>query len=411
MWRKPLMSASAWPCNRSGDSFAAMVSVRALHHIRVFYAAYFAAMGLILPFFPVFLDARGFNAGEIGMLVGLLAAAKVVAPPCAGALLDGRDARRLRLAVMLCAGLAAWLALTLAYVQSWAGMAVVVFLFGAAWAVMLPLTDGISVALSDFAEVDYGRLRVWGSLGFIVASFGGGMLLGGDQRLFPWWLASLMLVLALAARGFPPGSPSAAMHAREATAEDWRPFGWLLLTGFLMQASHGAYYGFFSLYLAQAGYAGWQIGGLWGIGVLAEVVLMWRSSAWISRLNAGHVFLACLLLAAVRWFGLAWDAHWWWLLSLQCLHAATFAAFHVAAVTAVGRWMGRRHALAQGWYSAMGFGLGGTLGIMVCGAIVARAGFAEAFVVCAALALLALPAAWAIASAERRCRRAGPRSD
>jgi len=380
-----------------------MVTKHALHHIRLFYAAYFAAMGLILPFFPVFLDAQGFDAGSIGLLVGLLAAAKVIAPPLAGSLLDGRSALFSRHFVVLAALLGAVLSWMLGLFHDVYLLAATVFLFGVFWATILPLTDGLSVSVAETALVDYGRLRVWGSIGFILASaFGGVWLNAAHMQGFPLLVAMLMGVMALAAWGFP-------LHPQMDSAADsdirpvrWMPFLLLLLTGFLMQASHGAYYGFFSLYLADAGYQGWHIGAFWIIGVLAEVLLMWRWGRRLERCNPGQVFIICLLLAALRWAGTALTDSWWLLIPLQLLHAATFAAFHIVAVTMVGRWAGgRRHASAQGWYSAMGFGLGGTLGIMGSGWIVAQSGFVMAFWLCAGIALLAVPAAWLMMREER----------
>jgi len=393
-------------------SLGAMVTTHALHHIRLFYAAYFAAMGLILPFFPVFLDMQGFDAGSIGLLVGLLAAAKVIAPPCAGSLLDGRSARFSRHFVVLAALLGGVLAWMLGWFHDLYLLAVVVFLFGVFWATILPLTDGLSVSVAETALVDYGRLRVWGSIGFILASAIGGIWLNGaHMQYFPLLVAMLMGVMALAARGFPlhPQAMSAADSGNSTVR--WMPFLLLLLTAFLMQASHGAYYGFFSLYLANAGYQGWHIGAFWIVGVLAEVLLMWRWSRPLERCNPGRVFIVCLLLAALRWAGTALTVSWWLLVPLQLLHAATFAAFHIVAVTSVGRWTGgSRHASAQGWYSAMGFGLGGTLGIMGSGWVVAQTGFVTAFWLCAAIALLAIPVAWLIIREERRevCSQLNP---
>ncbi len=375
-----------------------------LHRIRAFYAAYFAAMGLLLPFFPVFLDARGLAAGQVGVLVGLLAAAKVVAPPVVGALLDGRHPRAVRRFIVMSSLMAALLAWSLLPMHALWAMAMSIFLFGFLWAAVLPLTDGLSVSISEAALVDYGRLRVWGSLGFIAASLAGGAWFGSHLDDFPWWLAVLMLAMAWAARGFPAPPPAAA------ETQGGRPMpgallGWLLLAGFLMQASHGTYYGFFSLYLADAGYAQWQIGGFWVLGVLAEVLLMWCWSGFLQRQAPRHVFAACLMLAAIRWAGMAIGTHWLLLGLLQCLHAASFAAFHIAAVTWIGRAVPPgRQSSAQGWYSAMGFGLGGTLGIMGAGWIVESHGYMVAFLACSVLALSALPAAWRIS------QRSGPRS-
>jgi len=194
----------------------------------------------------------------------------------------------------------------------------------------------------------------------------------------------------------------AAPSSEEVTyAFDLRLYG-LFVLAFLMQASHGAYYGFFSLYLLDHGFVGWQVGGLWVIGVLAEVVLMWMASAWVQKALFIPVMSACLILASLRWLGLAMSTELFVLVALQLLHAASFAAFHISAVTHVRKWApANRHASAQGWYSAAGFGLGSTVGIMGCGIIVQTAGFSAAFLVCAVIALCGLiPLKWMVKTSD-----------
>jgi len=375
-----------------------MVTRIALHHIRLFYAAYFAAMGLILPFFPVFLEQQGLDAGMIGVMTGLLAAAKVIAPPVTGHMLDGRSASVSHRFVVAAAGVAALMALLIGADHGLLVLAVCTFAFGLLWAAILPLTDGLSIAVSEVGIADYGRLRLWGSIGFVVASLAGGIWLV-DRHLqdFPLWLCGLLLLTALAARGFPSHALSVDPLAEGSRQHFSASFLLLMATAFLMQASHGAYYGFFSLYLAANGYSGWQIGSFWVIGVVAEIVLMALWSRRIQAMAPAGLFAVCSVLAALRWIGIGMTSEAWLLVLLQMLHAASFAAFHVGAVTWVRRLApAGRQSAAQGWYSATGFGLGNTVGIMGCGVIVQSAGFAPAFWICAMIALAAAGVAWRI---------------
>ncbi|HXH71811.1 MAG TPA: MFS transporter [Mariprofundaceae bacterium] len=374
-----------------------MITAAALHHIRLFYGAYFAAMGLVLPYFPVFLEQQGLDAGMIGVMTGLLAAAKVIAPPLAGHVLDShfRDSRRFVVAAAILAALLAW---GIGAGQGIVALALCTFAFGLLWAAILPLTDGLSIAVSEVGIADYGRLRLWGSIGFVIASLAGGLWLA-DRHIadFPFWLAGLLLVTAVAAWGFPLQAPEAGHDAGAVGRKFPVSFVLLMLTAFLMQASHGAYYGFFSLYLAAHDYSGWQIGSFWVIGVLAEILLMWLWSGRIQRLAPAGLFAACSLLAAVRWLGIGLTTDAWLLVVLQLLHAASFAAFHVGAVAWVRRLApAGRQTAAQGWYSATGFGLGNTVGIMACGVVVQLAGFAPAFFACAGVAVVAGLVAWRI---------------
>ncbi len=373
----------------------AMISVASLHSIRLFYASYFATMGIVLPFFPVYLAGRGMDAETIGLFTGLLAISRVLAPPVAGHALDhSTDTSRFILVASLAA---AMLALSLPWLEPGVALALAVLAFGCFWAVVLPLADGLSVAISEAALVDYGRLRVWGSIGFVVASLAGGIWLVGENRFhLPYWLAATSLVTALAARGFPVNTlqqNQVLPHAKRFSSS----FALLLFVSFLMQVSHGAYYGFYSLYLLKAGYTGWMIGGLWVLGAAAEIVLMWKWSRPVSEAAPALVLSTCLFLASVRWLGIGLTQVWWLLALLQLLHAASFAAFHINAVTWVGRLSPHgRQASAQSWYSASGFGLGTALGIVACGWISSQSGisgFQMAFVACAAVALSGVPVA------------------
>jgi len=357
--------------------------------IRMFYASYFAGMGLILPFFPIYLAGLGWDNGMVGLFVGILAFTKVLSPPVAGHLLDASRRRHAYITIFILAAVLSIVLLTMVAGNALA-LALLLLIFGLAWSAALPLTDGISLVAAEASLVDYGRLRVWGSIGFIVSSLAGGAWLVGSITSFPFALAGLLAISAFAAMGFPVQTPSARASDRESQAFSGH-FRRLLVTSFAMQASHGAYYGFFSLYLIAAGYTGWQIGLLWSLGVLAEIVLMWRCSRPIQQVAPAYVLSICLLLAALRWMGTGWSESLALLVCMQLLHAATFAAFHVSAVTWVRKFApGSRQASAQGWYSASGFGLGTTLGVIACGWLAEKASYQSAFYVCAIIALLGL---------------------
>jgi len=370
-----------------------MVTPASLNRIRLFYAAYFAAMGLVLPFFPVYLDGRGFDAVLIGFMTGLMALDKVVAPPWIGQLLDSRPQDQGHRFIVIASWLAGFAALVIAFLFNIYLLAVVILLFGILWAAVLPLADGLSVSVSELEMADYGRLRVWGSIGFVFASLLGGIWLTGEHIVtFPYLLAALMVILALAARGFPRVE---SLHEPDCGATPFpRAFYLLLAVAFIMQVSHGAYYGFFSLYLVDAGFSGWQIGLYWVIGVLAEIILMWRWSRSVQLRAPALVFSICLALAALRWLGTGLTTNMVLLVGLQLLHAASFAAFHVSAIAWVKRIApDNRHGAAQGLFSAAGFGLGTTIGIMGCGLIVGSMGYAMAFYLCAAVAAIGIPLA------------------
>lgn len=361
---------------------------KSLHAIRLFYAAYFAAMGLILPYFPIYLSSLGLNATMVGFMLGLLSLAKLIAPPVAGHWLDQKQLRT-GLFILITSVLGACSLVAMDMLSGFiVWLALAIFCFGLAYAAILPLTDSLSVHLSEQKISDYGKLRVWGSVGFILTSYLGGWLISPEQiNGFVYGLIGLMLVMGIAGLAYPPRP----LHHERPRMHFGRNFILLLVLAFLMQASHGAYYGFFSLYLLDVGYSGWQIGAFWVLGVLAEVVLMWRFSAVVQALPFKRLMVACLLLTALRWFGIGLNESVMILLLVQLLHAVSFAAFHLTAVRHVGLWSPPgRQASAQGWYSAIGFGLGSTIGIMACGIVVESVGFSAAFALCAVIVLLGL---------------------
>ena len=370
-----------------------MISQYTLLSIRLFYAAYFAAMGLILPYFPVYLSHLGYNTVWVGILVGAVAAAKVLAPPMAGLFLD-KKLTSSRAFLWVTSLLATIFAASLNFEMNTGLMLITVLLFGFFWAAVLPLTDGLSLLVSEVSTMSYGRLRVWGSIGFIFASFFGGIwLVGSNIDTFPWALALLLLFTTLAAFGFPELQALNEHHAQ--LNNNYQPnltaFYWLLLIAFCMHTSHGAYYGFFSLYMLEAGYSGGEIGFFWILGVMAEIILMWFWSRHIQQAPPVRILALCLLLAALRWFGIGFTTNIFAIILLQLLHAASFAAFHLSAIAWVKRFAGaERQTSAQGWYSSLGFGLGSTVGAMLCGYIVELQGYEAAFYACTFMALLGL---------------------
>ena len=380
-----------------------MISNRSLVSIRLFYAAYFAAMGLILPYFPVYLTDLGMTTVWVGIFVGALAATKVIAPPLAGLLLEYRNTNT-RTFLLVTASLATLSSMLLIPNFDIWWMLSIVILFGFFWSAILPLTDGLSLVVSEISIMSYGRLRVWGSVGFVVASFAGGLWLVGDSiGLFPWILTGLLVLTTLAALGFPDLSALNQQNNPQTSTNQSNPKAllWLLFIGFCMQASHGAYYGFFSLYMLDVGYSGGEIGFFWILGVLAEILLMWYWSKRIQQASPVWVLGICLILASLRWFGLAITSNLGAIILLQLLHAASFAAFHLSAVAWVRKFAKpHRQTSAQGWYSSIGFGLGSTLGIMLCGMIVENQGYAAAFYACTFIALLGLLAVWKLKQAR-----------
>jgi len=329
-------------------------------------------MGLVLPFFPVYLASLQMEAFTIGLIIALISASRIFAPPLFGYWLEQRQYSP---ALILCSSsmIAALALVPLNSAATWLPVfALLVLLFSLLWSGILAPADSFTIRMAEANHTQYSRIRLWGSVGFIVSSLLVGAYLNGERMLLlPWIMAVLMVALAITTIAFHHVPAPAQHHTAHTNLPHSRETQRLMLAGLLMQCSHGAYYAFFSLYLIDLGYQTSWISFLWVASVAAEIILMAWAGSWLQRCSLALCLQLCFVLAALRWLGIAYSEAWWWLLLWQLLHAATFAAFHISSVTAMNRMVApSRQASAQGWLGAMTFGLGGMLGIMLAGWLV-----------------------------------------
>jgi len=355
------------------------------------YAAMFGHMGIVLPFLAPWFQRQGFGPAGIGVLMALPALFKVLAPWSWGAWAD-RSGRRRELLIAAFLGAAVALAV-LPLVQGALAIGLVVTLYSFARAPILPYVEATTLEQSERRNFAYGPIRLWGSIAFMVVSSSYGWASGRLHADAGLWLAAGMLGLAAtpALRAFPYPLDRGRGQSAPASAETRRKIVRLLSACALMQVSHGAYYTFYSIHLQNLGYGDGVIGALWALGVLCEVLLLTRMDAIVRRFGRGPVMHASLLLAALRWMVIGSTTSLLWLVPAQALHAATYAAFHVAAIGEVFRLYGpAARARGQTMFSGMTYGLGMFLGALGSGWLGARIGLAPLFVVSAAVALAAV---------------------
>ena len=337
-----------------------------------FYFFYFALLGCISPYWALYLDGRGFSAVEIGELMALFGLVRVLAPNVWGALGDytGRRMALLRLGCGICFVIFA----NIFWVDGFISMALLMVGYGFFWAAVLPQFEVVTLNYLKERTDDYSRIRIWGSIGFVVAVLILGLLFDFISLLnLPVFMLVLLLAIlisSLAVKGEKKvvyeeaGEGFMALLMRPAVIA-------FLLAAFLMQLSHGAYYTFFSLFLQGHGYSSSWIGFLWALGVLAEVLVflvIHRMFRWVSY---KIVLLVSLLLAVVRWYVTAHFADVLWLLILaQLTHAATFGAMHSVSMHYIHKYFkGRHQGQGQALFSSLAYGAGGALGAYMSGQI------------------------------------------
>ncbi|WKW31542.1 MFS transporter [Pseudomonas viridiflava] len=336
-----------------------------------FYLCYFALLGSSAPFMSLYLHHLGFSSARIGELIAIPMLMRCVAPNLWGWLGDytGR-----RLAIVRFGAVCTLLAFSLILLDhSYAWLAMVMALYAFFWHAILPQFEVITLAHLQGQTARYSQIRLWGSIGFILAVVVLGRLLEWfSLDLFPHMLLMVMAGIAISSWWVPNAQPAVSSRPSDEGGflrQLSRP-GVLAfyLSVALMLLSHGPYYTFLTLHLEALGYSRSLIGVLWSVGVVAEVLMFMVMSRVLQRFSVRQVLLASFLLAAVRWVLLgAFADHLLVLLVAQVMHAATFGSFHAAAIHFVQRSFGpRQQGQGQALYAALS-GVGGAFGALYSG--------------------------------------------
>ena len=336
-----------------------------------FYFCYFALLGAWMPFWPLYLQDLGFGAEAIGYLVGLMMATKIVAPNIWGWLADVSD-QRMRV-IRVGSFIAFIIFLGIFIDQSFWWMAAVIGCFSFFWNAVLAQFEVATLSHLDGRYQRYSQIRLWGSVGFIVAVACLGLYFDYySVAVLPWFIAMLLLGIWLSSLLVSEKriNPSAPKQQRSLLQLVSKPsVVSFLLTCFLLQVSHGPYYTFFSVYLESHGYSRTVTGLLWSLGVLAEVVVFIVMHRLLQRFRLRHILLASLVLTILRWLLIAYFVDSWVILFFaQLLHAASFGTYHAYAIEMVRRlFAGGYEGQGMALYSGLSFGAGGAAGAILSG--------------------------------------------
>lgn len=362
-----------------------------------YYLLYFGLLGALVPYWALYLKSIGFSSAEIGGLMSVIMLTKLVAPYLWGWVAD-RSGRRM--GVVRVTSALAGLAFAGAFWATdywWLGLVMLAFSFF--WNAGLPQFEANTFNHLGTQAHRYSHIRIWGSVGFIIAVVGLGFLL---ERVDEFWLLPVLMSLFVALWLSTLLVPERGNGQETVTAGSIWPVlaqpAVIALFGvcFLMQASHGPYYSFYSIYLEEAGYGRGLIGQLWALGVIAEVIVFLFTHRLVRRFGLRRLLIGALALAGMRWLMVAAFVESLPLLAAaQTLHAASFGIYHAAAIQLVHRaFPGTLQGRGQALYSSLSFGAGGSLGIFLAGRGWDALGGPVIYVGAALACFLAIGVAW-----------------
>jgi PPP family 3-phenylpropionic acid transporter len=365
------------------------------YHWRIagFYFFYYAFVGMFSPYWSLYLQSIGFGAIEIGLLMSIQPVMRMFAPALWGWLADHTGKRRE--VVIMAASLSALFYLGVFVTTSFWGMFLVLTLMSFFWSASMPLVEATALSWLGRNTAHYGRLRSWGSIGFIVSVVGLGYAF---DYIAIAWLLWAGLVCEVGILIFARQIPSAEVMAHPT---DHQPIRQIVLQPrvlalfgacFLMAVAHGPYYTFYSIYLVEHGYSKGVVGMLWALGVICEIGVFFLMPALVQRFGFVRILTVSLAAAVLRFLLIGWAVDVVTLLLLaQVLHALTFGSYHAASVGLVHQFFqGRHQARGQALFGSITYGAGGMLGGLASGPIWQHWGPSALYTFSAAMALIGL---------------------
>jgi PPP family 3-phenylpropionic acid transporter len=370
------------------------------------YFFYFAILGLISPYLSVFLDGKGFTSLELGEIFAILTATKIIAPSLWAILADktGQQLFIIRLGALL-----ALLSFVLLFwLDNYWAISICLALFSLFWTAILPQLEVLTLNSVRHSSKIYARVRLWGSLGFIVLAIFAGQIMALYQEqglpsvtnnsftsafVFMGCAALFLLLLStlsLKSRHVLNTVKSKVLSIKEKLLE--LRFIIFFISGILLQISFGPFYGFFALFLRDLEYPGFAVGLFISLGVLAEILVFIFASSFFKHFSLKALLVFSLGTTALRWFLVALYADSAWMLALtQVIHAASFALFHSASMIFISNHFSScQQSRGQAIYLGGVYGVGGAIGAYLAGTLwLDGLGATTAFLTASVAALLA----------------------
>lgn len=332
------------------------------------YFTYFFSFGIFLPFWSLWLQGEGISPESIGLLLGAGMIARFlgslfIAPAV-------KKTSQLITALRLIALLALICSIAFSFGTAWAWLLVVMAGFSLFYGPLIPLTDALAATWQRQVGLDYGKVRLWGSMAFVIGSAVTGEVVnafGHKAIMYCLWagLAAMLVGMLLRPRHMPQDAP------KDSAVQDTTPWKILLkeapvwrflLCAALLQGAHAGYYGFSTIYWQEAGYSASVVGYLWSLGVVAEVIVFALSKRLFRRMSVSQLLLLSCFCAVIRWILMGSTTALPWLILIQILHAGSFTVCHLAAMRFISARQGGDVIRLQAVYSALG--MGGSVAIM-----------------------------------------------
>lgn len=324
----------------------------------------------MVPFLGLYLQSLEYTPAEIGQIFAVMMATRVVAPNIGGWLAD-HTGRRLTI-IRLGSFLACVSFSFLLWKHGFLWVVAIVAAYSFFWNAVLAQFEVVTLNFLDGMTHYYGRIRLWGSVGFIVAVVVLGyvfdklsvlyMPIAALAILFFMWLSSLSI------------REQTTVHTEHHSEEGFwqvcfsKPVLSFLLASFLLQVSFGSYYTFYSVYLESLSYSRTSIGLLWGLGVVAEVVVFWYMHHFMNHFGLRQIMLLTLFATVIRWWVIGCYPYFGALLFAQLLHAFAFGTAHAVSIELIRRFFkGGNQGQGQALYSSVSFGVGGAAGALLSG--------------------------------------------
>ena len=363
------------------------------HSLAGFYFFYFASIGVFLPYWNLYLKHLDFSARQIGELSAVLLATKIFAPYLWGWIADHTGKRLL--AIRLAAFIGMSIFSVVIVLRDYWPLLVVLAAFSFFWNATLPQFEAATMNNLGDNKHMYSRIRLWGSIGFIVtASLLAPFIENFGIQHLPWLILAILFLTwsnTLFVSETSNGVQATVSASMLKTCLQPSVFA-LLVSCFLIQASHGPYYTFFSIYAEDNGYSRTLIGQLWSLGVIAEVAVFFYVHRWLPSLGAKTLLVIAMLLTAIRWWLIAFYVEYLPILIFaQLLHAASYGLFHASAIQLIDKYFsGSIQGRGQALFSSISFGLGGSLGSLMSGYTWNAIGPSYVFILAMCIALIAM---------------------